>query len=82
MRRQKIDLEALFSADPAGPYYYDDGWNKKAIMAFGIAAVFSVATVWVPALASLSGFGWVIGALLGGMFHIMLMRGAKQAQTT
>ena len=45
-------------------------------MAFVFAAVFSVATVWVPALANLSGFGWVIGAVLGGGFHVMLMRGA------
>ena len=81
MRKQKIDLEALFSADPNGPYYYEGGWNKKAIMAFGVAALFSIATVWVPALGSLSGFGWVIGAVLGGGFHILLMRDAKRPQT-
>lgn len=82
VRKQKIDLDALFSADPKGPYYYEGGWNKKAIMAFAIAAVFSVATVWVPALGSLSGFGWVIGAVLGGGFHVMLMRGAADQTRT
>lgn len=81
LRKQEIDLEALFSSDPQGPYFYEGGWNKKAIMAFGLAAIFSVATVWVPALAGLSGFGWVIGALLGGGFHLVLMRGAGSPKT-
>lgn len=74
VRKQQLDLDALFSADPRGPYYYEGGWNKRAITAFGCAAVFSVATVWVPALAALSGFGWIIGAVLGGAFHVMLAR--------
>ncbi|MGB5557012.1 MAG: NCS1 family nucleobase:cation symporter-1 [Paracoccaceae bacterium] len=76
VRKQKIDVDALFSADPNGPYFYGNGWNGKAIGAFAMAAVFSVATVWVPALAQLSGYGWVIGAALGGGFHLMLTRGA------
>lgn len=81
LRRQEIDLDALFSSDPQGPYFYEGGWNKKAIMAFGLAAIFSIATVWVPAFAALSGFGWVIGALLGGTFHLLLMRGASSPKT-
>jgi NCS1 family nucleobase:cation symporter-1 len=32
-----------------------------------------VATVWVPALGSLSGFAWVIGALLGAAVYLVLM---------
>ena len=78
VRKQKIDVDALFSSDPEGPYFYGNGWNGKAIAAFGMAAVFSVATVWVPALAQLSGYGWVIGAVLGGGFHLILTRNAAQ----
>ena len=74
VRRQEISVDDLFSAAPEGPYYYAGGWNRKAIMAFAIAAVFSVATVWVPAFAALSGYGWVIGAVLGGALHLGLMR--------
>ena len=76
VRRQHVSVDDMFSSDPGGPYYYSKGWNRKAIAAFGIAAIFSVATVWVPALAQLSGYGWVIGAVLGGMLHLALMRGA------
>ncbi|HBJ69041.1 MAG TPA: allantoin permease, partial [Alcaligenes faecalis] len=42
--------------------------------AFFLAAVFSVATVWVPALANMAGYGWLIGALLGGAFQYVAMR--------
>jgi len=76
VRKQEIDIDAAFSSDENGPYYYGNGWNQKAIIAFAIAAIFSVSTVWVPALSQLSGYGWVIGAALGGLFHIGLMRSA------
>lgn len=75
VRKQEINLDALYDASPSGAYHYSNGWNMKAITAFALAAVFSVATVWVPALANLSGYGWVIGAILGGVLHIALMRG-------
>jgi nucleobase:cation symporter-1, NCS1 family len=81
IRKQRVNLQELFTSDPAGAYYYDNGWNRKAMQAFGMAAVFSIATVWVPALANLSGFGWVIGAVLGGAFHIWLMRDISAAHT-
>ncbi len=74
VHKQNIDVDDLFSSDPDGKYHFNDGWNIKAIAAFGIAAVFSVATVWVPALAELAGYGWVIGAVLGGALHIALAR--------
>jgi NCS1 family nucleobase:cation symporter-1 len=74
VRKQNIDVEALFSSDPDARYHYNNGWNMKAIFAFAIAALFSVATVWVPALSELSGYGWVIGAVLGGALHLGLMR--------
>ncbi|TCD12291.1 NCS1 family nucleobase:cation symporter-1 [Oricola cellulosilytica] len=74
VRRQSVSVDDMFSADPAGQYFYGNGWNGRAVAAFGVAAVFSVATVWVPALAQLSGYGWVIGAVLGGLFHVVLMR--------
>ncbi len=75
VRKRQIDLDALYSSDPKGAYYYTNGWNQKALIAFGLAAVFSVATVWMPALVSLSGYGWLIGAALGAVLHLVLMRG-------
>jgi NCS1 family nucleobase:cation symporter-1 len=34
--------------------------------------MFSVATVWVPWFEFLSGYNWVIGAILGGaIYHVL-----------
>lgn len=82
LRRQEIDVDDLFSSSPTGRYHYTNGWNRNAIYAFGLAAVFSVATVWVPALSQLSGYGWVIGAVLGGALHLVFMRAARRPQAT
>lgn len=74
IRRQNLNIQALFSADPAGPYYYYKGWNIKALIAFAIASTFSIASVWMPAMQSLQGFSWIFGAILGGALHYFLMR--------
>jgi len=73
IKHGKLDIGQLFSADPAGAYYYRGGWNAKALVAFFIAAVFSVLAVWLPALSVLTGFDWVIGAALSGTIYIVLM---------
>ena len=70
----KLDIQQLFSAEKDGLYYYDNGWNKKAMMAFALAAIFSIATVWLPALGFLSGFSWVIGAALGAIIYYLIMK--------
>lgn len=74
VQKRELKVKQLFSADPSGPYYYDNGWNMRAIMAVGIAALFSTGTVWLPALQALSGFGWLIGAVLGGILYILLTK--------
>lgn len=73
VRRQRLVLQDLFSAEPGSTYYYDNGWNRRAMIAFVVSAVFSVSTVWVPALANLAGYGWLIGAMLGGVLHYAVM---------
>ncbi len=73
VKRQQLDIQQLFSADPNGKYYYLKGWNQKALIAFGLGAVFSISSVLVPALSFLSGYAWVIGAALGATFYYFLM---------
>lgn len=72
VRRQRLDIQAIFSADPKAAYYYVKGWNHRAMLAFFMAALFSISSVWVPALESLGGYAWLIGAGLGGLFHWLL----------
>ena len=54
-----------------GIYHYGNGWNDKAVFAFAVAAVFSVAAVWVPFLSQLSGYAWLVGAALGGIIYYL-----------
>jgi len=78
-RKREVKVDDLFNAGPDSLYHYDGGWNRKALYAFAIAAIFSVGTVWVPALGSLSGFAWIIGAIIGGALHLVFMRSAEAA---
>ena len=73
IRRQHLNTADLYDLQ-GGSYHYRNGWNDKAIFAFAVAAVFSVAAVWVPFLGSLSGYAWLIGALLGGAIYYLRSR--------
>ena len=76
VRKQRLNLQELFSAKATSTYYFDGGWNRKAMISFAIASVFSVASVWVPAVSQLHGYAWLLGALLGAVLHYLLMRNA------
>jgi len=72
IKKQRIDINDLFSSKKSGKYYYDGGWNSKAFYAWIIAGIFSVATVWHPALSSMGGYAWIIGAALGAILHYLM----------
>ena len=74
IKRQSIDVNELFSNKQDGKYYYNGGWNRKAFIAWIIAGVFSVLTVWHPALSALGGYAWIIGAALGAVLHFLMSR--------
>ncbi len=73
-RNQELDEDDLYNME-GGRYHYDNGWNNVAVKAFGLAAIFSVATVWVPWFGFLQGFNWVIGAILGGVVYHAMAKG-------
>ncbi|WP_146585373.1 NCS1 family nucleobase:cation symporter-1 [Puniceibacterium confluentis] len=73
-RNQELNEDDLYNMS-GGAYHYGNGWNGSAVKAFGFAAIFSVITVWVPWFSFLSGYTWVIGAILGGaLFHYFAKR--------
>jgi NCS1 family nucleobase:cation symporter-1 len=78
IRKEKLHLADLYKTE-GGRYHYTNGWHRNALIAFAVAAVFSVATVWVPALGQLEGYGWVIGAVLGGAIYRALYKGDTAA---
>ena len=72
-RKEELNVDDLYNMD-AGTYHYQNGWNQAAVKAFCLAAIFSVATVWVPWFSFLSGYAWVIGAILGGLIYNTLAK--------
>ena len=74
LKGEELDVDDLFNESADGAYYYENGWNKKAIIAWVAPALFSLGTVWVPALGALSGFGWVIGAGAGAIIYFVMNR--------
>lgn len=67
-RREHLNVDDLYDMQ-GGSYHYQNGWNRAAVSAFAMAAIFSVATVWVPWFSFLTGYNWIIGALLGGTIY-------------
>ena len=74
IKKEKIDVNSLFSGQSGGKYYYNGGWNTKAFIAWTIAGIFSVATVWHPSLSALGGYAWIIGAALGAVLHYLMSK--------
>lgn len=68
LRKQELKRDDLYNME-GGVYHFKNGWNDNALVAFGISAIFSIATVWVPLLNELTGYAWIIGAILGGLIY-------------
>jgi len=73
IKRQHINMNDLFSDKPDGAYYYYKGWNIRGLIAFAIGAIFSISTILVPVLTNLEGYGFLLGAALGGISYWLLM---------
>ena len=81
LRRQQVDVAALYHEDPRGPYFYRRGWNPRALLAFAISAAFALAVAVVPAVAQLvpgegdiAPYAWFVGAILGAACYLGLAR--------
>ncbi len=80
IKKEKLDVNALFSDSPKGKYYYNNGFNQKGMIAWIVSGYIAVGSVWPNILpgglgdffASLGGGGgyaWMIGAALGAIVH-------------
>jgi NCS1 family nucleobase:cation symporter-1 len=78
VRKQILSREDLYNME-GGQYHYKNGWHDNAVIAFVIGAVFSVATVWLPMLSDLSGYAWIIGAVLGGVIYYARIKKVQSA---
>ena len=83
IKNQKLDVDDLFSDKISGKYYYNGGFNGKAMLAWVISGYVAVGSVWPNILfaglddffANLGGGGgyaWMIGAALGAIIHMAI----------
>ena len=85
IKKQKLNVNALFSDKPSGTYHYNGGFNRKGMIAWILSGYIAVGTVWPNILvfgldeffANLGGGGgyaWIIGAALGAVVHLAISK--------
>ncbi len=77
VKKQRIDVDALYSMEPKGRYWYAGGVNPKAVAALIPAALIAVFMVLIPRMSSFANFTWFIGCGLGMMFYVMIHAGSR-----
>ncbi len=81
IKKQQLNVDALFDDSPESEYHYNGGFNRKAILAWLVSGYIAVGSVWSNILvfglgdffANLGGGGgyaWIIGASLGALVHL------------
>lgn len=77
VRKQRIDVDALYTMSPKGEYWYSGGYNPKAIQALIPSALVPILCVMVPALRGGANYAWFIGMGLGFVVYVLLNRNNK-----
>jgi NCS1 family nucleobase:cation symporter-1 len=88
VKNQKLDVDALFK-EGKGKYWYNDGFNIKAMVAWILSGYVAIGSVWPNILpgglgnffANLGGGGgyaWMIGAALGAAAHLAISFASKK----
>ncbi len=72
IRRGKVNVPELYSASPAGTYFYKNGVNPKAIMAMVPAAVVALAIAFVPTLGAAAPFAWFFAAGIAAVVYYFI----------
>ena len=74
IRKGRVDVPALFTAEKTGRYYYTRGVNMRAVWACIPSTVIAAVIALVPAFGDVAPFSWAIGAALGGIAYLILAR--------
>ncbi|MFD5315404.1 NCS1 family nucleobase:cation symporter-1 [Streptomyces sp. NPDC127098] len=81
LRRTRLDVEDLYRAE--GRYWYDRGWNWRALAAFAAGGLLAVGGSYsgpypenglIPFLQPLADYGWAVGLATSLAVYLALMR--------
>jgi NCS1 family nucleobase:cation symporter-1 len=77
IKKQRIDVDALYSMEKTGRYWYRGGVNPKAVAALAPAAFIAILMVLVPVLSSLANFTWFIGCATATVLYLVINRSSS-----
>jgi NCS1 family nucleobase:cation symporter-1 len=72
VKRQVVDVDDLYTMSPSGAFYYEGGWNSKALIALAVAGTLSIGLALLGAYGAVfnvGDWGWLIGASAGAIMY-------------
>lgn len=69
IRKQQINVPALYSTSPAAEYAYSRGFNPRAIIALVVSGGISLLFTFLPLFASVRDFSWFFAAGLAAIVY-------------
>jgi NCS1 family nucleobase:cation symporter-1 len=82
VKRQSVAVDDLYTMSSSGEFYYDGGWNKRALIALAISGVLSIGLSLLGAygvMFNVGDWGWLIGAAAGAISYVGMARQAGGA---
>lgn len=80
VKRRRIDVDAMYTLDPGGRYFFRGGYNPVAIGATAVGAVGAMLLVLLGS-SDAAAFSWFVGAGLAFVVHLVLSRRAGAVVT-
>jgi NCS1 family nucleobase:cation symporter-1 len=77
-KKQKLNLKELYVKEK-GRYYYNNGFNVKAIAALVIAVLIAMIGKFVPSMEFLNTYTYLTGLLFGALIYFIIIRKDKSA---
>lgn len=79
VHKQQLNVDALFTDSAEGQYWYQRGFNPKAITALLISVVIGLIITFTPGLKPVADFNCFIGIFCGGFFYHFMPNRCKPA---
>lgn len=74
IKKKRLALDDLYK-DRETRYWYRNGFNVRAILAWGLSILLPVLGKFIPLFSVFSLYGWIVSFALGFVFYPLLMRG-------
>jgi NCS1 family nucleobase:cation symporter-1 len=73
VKKRNIDVMALYQG-AEGRYWYQNGYNVKAILSWALACLLPVMGMFIPSMSAFYNNGYAISFLVGMGLYVLLMK--------